>query len=239
MRNHLAVLVASLSGLLLLPTATSSCSTVSKVNNTLDSAKKAADNVAALTKNFNETLNELKAQAKNATKAAPVSAAQVPALPPKVTSGVDIATPVMGKSGSGSADVEGSGKPEQVQVFEADQSTVTTASHAGSLHALDFATSDDATTFLAWQGDSEQGDAGKCYLGWEHAGKVWLVIAACGGSTAHVCSDDGNTASCAACNEAGACTECDENQPLDACTAPSGGVEDAGEADGGSEDAAP
>jgi hypothetical protein len=190
------------------------CKTVDKVNNTIDSAKTAVDNVNALAKNFNDTLNQLKAQAKTPTTAAPISAASVPALPPRATGSVDTIKPVAGKSGSGSADVEGSGTPETVQVFEADSSTVSTQ----SLHALDFATSDDATTFLSWKGDAESGDEGQCYLGWEHQGKVWFIISACGANTGHVCSDDGTTATCSACNEAGGCTECDENQPLSACT---------------------
>jgi hypothetical protein len=192
------------------------CKTVDKVNNTIDSAKAALDNVNQLAKNFNQTLTDLKSQAKTVGNVAPNSIAKVPALPAKATGGVDTSKPVAAKTGSGSADVDGSGSAEPIQVLEADMSTVAPA----SLHTLGITTSDDATTFLGWAGDAESGDAGQCYLGWEHASKVWLLIAACNASTGIVCSDDGAVATCSACNEAGDCSECDESKPLSACAAP-------------------
>ncbi len=202
------------------------CSTVGKINSTIDKAGKAADSVSQLAKNLNETITQLKSQAKTPATAAPVSQASVPTLPAQATGNVDVTKPVAAKTGSGSADVDGSGTPEMVQVFVADMSTVT----MNSIHPLGITTSDEATTFLAWKGDAESGDDGQCYLGWEHAGKAWFIISACGASTGQVCGDDGDTATCAACNEAGSCTSCDTSQPLSACTAPSEGA-DAGTQD--------
>ena len=207
-------------GLLIIGFSSSGCGTVKKVNAVLDSANQTAQSVNQLAKNFNETLNQLKAQAKTPTTAAPVSEASVPALPAMATGGIDTTKPVSGKSGSGMADIEGSGTAEPVTVFEADAMVVAT----NSVHTLGIATSDDATTFLAWQGTTEAGDEGQCYLGWEHQGKVWFEIAACGGTSAQVCSDDGAAVVCSACDHAGNCTPCDETKPLSACT-PSAGTD--------------
>ncbi len=126
-------------GLLIIGFSSSGCGTVKKVNAVLDSANQTAQSVNQLAKNFNETLNQLKAQAKTPTTAAPVSEASVPALPAMATGGIDTTKPVSGKSGSGMADIEGSGTAEPVRVFEADAMVVAT----NSVHTLGIATSDD------------------------------------------------------------------------------------------------
>jgi hypothetical protein len=219
--------------------AITACSTVGKVNKVLDSANQAAQNVAQLTKNLNDAITSLKAKATTPATTAPNAAASLPALPAKATGGVDTGKPVSAKTGSGTADVEGSGTPQDVNVTVTDAPATSTQ----SLHTLDLG-ADDATTFLSWKGSADDGDDGECYLAWEHGGKAWFVISKCGDTTAHVCSDDGTTATCSACNEAGTCSECDENQPLSACTvqageAPDGGpTDDAGDA-GEGKDAGP
>ncbi len=193
----------------------SACSTVSKVNKTVDKAGKALDNVSQLAKSFNDALTELKSSAKTATTASPAAAANVPALPATATGSVNVATPVAGKTGSGQADVDGSGTPETVQVFTPDASSVAPQ----SLHPLAGAAA-EATTFLSWSGDAESGDEGACYLGWTDGVSDWFIIAASGEATGYVCSEAAGAVSCAACNEEGACAQCDEQQPLSACAAP-------------------
>lgn len=216
---------------ILFATLAPACSTVAKANKTIDSARKAADNVSALTKNLNETLTALKAQAKTATTTSPLSAAKLPALPAKATGAVDLSRSVAGKTGSASADVDGSGSNENVDVFVVDSASATESTTTQSLRPRTRTTVDDATTFLSWQGDAESGDEGQCYLAWEHEGKAWFVLAECGASTAHVCSDDGTTASCAACDANGTCNECDEDKPLGECVAGGAAADDGASAD--------
>ncbi len=233
-RNHRTVFgftsVRSLSvSVLLLACLAPACSTVSKANKTIDSARKAADNVSALTKNLNETLTALKAQAKTATTASPISAGKVPALPANATGSVDLTAAVAGKKGTGTADVDGSGTEEPVDVFVVDSATASPQ----SIRPRNRSTVDDATTFLSWQGDAESDDDGRCYLAWEHEGKAWFVIADCGASTAHVCSDDGTSASCSACDANGTCSECDEEKPLSECVVSPGAAAEEGAADDG------
>jgi uncharacterized protein YceK len=205
----------------------SGCSTVSKINNTidkagktLDKAGKAIDNVSQLAKGFNEALTELKAQAKSVGMVAPAAAANVPALPAMATGSVDITKAVMGKSGAGSVDVDSSGTPDAVNVFVADSQLV----EPTGIRPLDFK-ADDAQTFLSWKGDAESGDEGQCYLGWEHAGKAWFIISACGAKSADVCSYDGTNLACSSCDEQGACKVCDNNQSLENCNATGGAAE--------------
>jgi hypothetical protein len=210
------------------------CSTVSKVNATIDKAGKALDNVQKLAANFNDTLSQLKGQATKPTSQAPVASANLPQLPPQATGGANLVAPVSGKSGTATADVEGTGTPIPVQVFEADS---TTSGQSAHLHLQDF-TSDNATTFLAWQGAAGAPDDGQCYLGWEASGKVWFMVANCGESTAAVCSDDGTTVTCAGCDASGQCTPCDDNATLDVCASQAPAAADAGGSDDGGGDVA-
>jgi hypothetical protein len=215
------IALSSLAPLLLCVAA--GCSTVSKVNNTidkagktLDKAGKAADNIAQLAKSFDDTLKELKASAKTATTTAPAQAANVPAISAKATGNVNIATAVPGKSGTADADMDGSGTKEPVQVFTADSGQEVSPS---GIRTLDFG-ADNATTFLAWKGDEESGDGGRCYLGWEASGKAWFIVAECGAATADVCSIDTNSnIECRACNAEGECNACDTDKSLSECKA--------------------
>jgi hypothetical protein len=174
-------------------TAIFNCSTISKVNQTLDGVNKLISNV-------NSAIDAVKSAASTPTTSSPSQNANAPAIPAKATGGTDITSSTSGNTGTESYDIDGDGQAETVTVF-VDASGV---------------------TFLSWAGDAQSDDAGICYLAWEDtSGVIWTIAAECNGAEgAFVCQESSNNVSCEACNTEGECNQCSFDE--EECDWPSG-----------------
>ena len=185
------------------------CDTKKKADAALDNASKLMVEYQRLGKSMNDTLASLKKQADVPIKAIPAEKAKVPPIAAKATGKVDIATPRDGKAGSGSANVDGNGKDEQVASFVPDAPASSESGDGTKTQNFEGA-GEDASVFVSWEGDAESDDEGVCYLAWEKGGASWFIAAPCGETTGgYVCQVTEDNAQCSACNVAGDCTPCD------------------------------
>lgn len=217
-RHHVVLSFAFVSAMSL---ATTGCDTKKKADTALDNASKLMTEYQRLGKNMNDTITSLKEKAKDPVTAIPAQRAKVPPIAAKATGKVDIASERTGKGGTGTANIDGNGKEEQVASF-VPAAAEPSSTEGGNVSTQSFDSGGaDGSVFVSWEGDAESEDEGVCYLAWESEGAAWFIAAPCGETTGgYVCHATETEAACSACNVAGDCTPCDMNDENFTCEWP-------------------